>query len=521
VALGRCFLGKDEFMVARDHLHRALLAARRAGNGRYRTEAHLLIGKVDWNEGDLEGARYNWTRAGRLAEGAVEPLLLARARLQEAFILYAEGVVKEALPAYHHAIELIREVGHVKILLKAYSGLSRLLTRSGSWVATESLLEERLQLARQHNLGKAEAVALTDLAELRFLQGNVAAAANVINMALERHGKTIYARTQRILARILRARGQKTEAYEALAAGLAAASRKGALEEQVLIGIESALHRVEDGQLAEARRTLDEAEAITSLDPALNLMGRVLYVRGRIHLDDGQQREANRCFTQSLAIFQNVGDPLRTAMCHVAIAELRAQSGRAASARAHLEEAERSYAKLGAGDMLRDVQAKIASLHLEKVQPQMTQMLTLTAPLSMANVPTIALPETPTAAEPPRPCRVLVAETDEAMVKLLKNGLEVENYLVEHVQSGRDALERAIGGDYDFLIVDALLEHRSGFDVCRDLRKRALDAPVIMLGGRLGIEDKIEALQAGADDFIPKQSLVFEELLAKMEALLR
>ncbi|MEP7274523.1 MAG: response regulator, partial [Acidobacteriota bacterium] len=77
------------------------------------------------------------------------------------------------------------------------------------------------------------------------------------------------------------------------------------------------------------------------------------------------------------------------------------------------------------------------------------------------------------------------------------------------------------GSSYNLLVLDALLEHRSGFDICRELRKRKLETPVILLGARQGLEDKIEALQSGADDFLSKRNLVFEELLAKIDALLR
>ena len=73
---------------------------------------------------------------------------------------------------------------------------------------------------------------------------------------------------------------------------------------------------------------------------------------------------------------------------------------------------------------------------------------------------------------------------------------------------------------YDLLVLDTLLEHRSGFDVCRDLRKAKLGVPLILLGSRQGSEDKIEALQAGADDFLCKKGMAFEELLAKMESIL-
>ena len=118
---------------------------------------------------------------------------------------------------------------------------------------------------------------------------------------------------------------------------------------------------------------------------------------------------------------------------------------------------------------------------------------------------------------------ILLAIAQGELADLMARGLEAENYVVERVQNGKTALEMVVGKERNFslLVLDALLEFKSGFDVCRDLRKIKLDTPVILLGSRHGIEDKIEALQAGADDFLSKRNLVFEELLAKMEALLR
>jgi len=150
----------------------------------------------------------------------------------------------------------------------------------------------------------------------------------------------------------------------------------------------------------------------------------------------------------------------------------------------------------------------------------MTRTLSMTAPLSMSMLKPAVAEEARTAGGPRR---VLVAEADEALCSLLVRGLEVENYRIDTVLDGRSAIERVESqpARYDMLLLDALLEHRSGFDVCREVRKRKLEMPIVLLGGRQGVEDKIEALQAGADDFIGKRGMVFEELLAKMDALLR
>ncbi len=519
-SLGRALSSTGDLLAARDSLHRAMLVARRAGNARLRAEVHLLVGKLDWKEGDLEGARYNWMRAARLAEGSSDALLQARAQLQQAFVLYSEGKLKEAVPAYQAAIDQIEAVENVRFLLKAYSSLSRVLTHLGSWIATERLLEDRMRLARENSISKAEAIALTDLAELRLRQGNFIAAWNVIHEAIERHGPVVYARTQRILGRILWVRKRHLEAVEALEKGLASASKKGSLEEQILIGLELALIYLESGDTARAFEHLVAAESVTPLDPALGLMGRALYTRGRIQAEADQTAEANRCFTQSLSIHQTIGDPFRAAMCHAAIGALRARMDRPESARGHLEEAHEIFTRLGAAFELEQVEAELRSGELDLVEASMTRALspglTMTAPLSLSSTTTVTMIS-------PSPHRVLVGEANDDLAALLTRGLEVENYVVERARDGREAFEQATDRkeSFDLLVLDTLLEHRSGFDVCCELRKIKLEIPVILLGNRQGVEDKIEALQAGADDFIAKKDMVFEELLAKIEALLR
>ena len=385
-SLGRALLNTGDFLAARDHLHRALGAGRRAGNVRLRAEAHYLLGKVDWKEGDFEGARYNWDRATRLAEETSDAMLQGRLQMQQALILYTEGKLREAIPVYQSAIQQIESTGNIRLLLKAYSSLSRVLTRLGSWSATAKLMEERLRLAREHKLAKAEAVALTDLAELKLLQGDLPASEQAIEQSLARHGQTVYARTQRILGRLFFARRQYAQAFEALQKGLAAARERGTIEEQVLIGFELALARAENGDLTRANENLEAAEAATSLDPALNLMARSLYTRGWIYAEGRQLNEANRCFSQSLSIFQTIGDPYRTALCHEAIGALRMSQGRPESARAHLEAAQGAFAKLGSMIELRRIETRLASSALFDIQPVMTTVLTSmngTAPLSL------------------------------------------------------------------------------------------------------------------------------------------
>ena len=526
-SLGRALLNKGELLSARDHLHRAMLNSRRAGNVRWRAEAHYLLGKVDWKEGDFEGARYNWGRAARMSEESGDALLEARVQLQQALVLYTEGKLKEAIPAYQSAIERISLTGNIRLLLKAYSSLSRVLARLGSWRAMDKLLDDRLQLAQAYNLLKAEAVALTDLAELRLLRGDLIAARQSIEQAVQIHGKTIYARTQRILGRVLQASRRMPEAMEAFEKGLAAARETGAIEEQVLIGFELAVMHAETGDTLRAFQQLEAAEAATSLDPALNLMARALYTRGQIHAAANQPNEASRCFSQSLSIFQTIGDQFSTALSHAAIGELRLNQRRPESARAHLEEARTLFAKLGAMAEMRRVEARLTSGTLFDVRPAMTVTLPALGGTAQLSLSRQSLTGSLITAPLPGVQRVLVAVTSDELATILQRGLEVENFFVDRIQNGREALERALQSSgnsaqgYQLLLLDALLEYKSGFDICRELRKSKRETPIILLGGRQGVEDKIEALQAGADDFLSKRNLVFEELLAKIEALLR
>jgi tetratricopeptide (TPR) repeat protein len=528
VALGRAFLGLDDMLPARDHLHRATLIARQTGNPRVRAEAHLLLGKIDWKESDLEGARYHWARAARLAEGTTDELLKARVNLQHAFTLYSEGNLADAIPAYQEAIEQIEEIGNIRILLKAYSSLSRVLTRAGSWIATERLLERRLELARDHDLAKAEAVALTDLAELRLLQGRIRPASKVILRAVERHGTVVYARTQRILGRVLVAEGRVPDAIRALERGLEVARSKGALEEQILVGLELGAALVAHGDPEAAARAVDAAESTTTLDPALGLIARVRFIRGAIDAARGQLAEANRAFSQAMSIFSTTGDPYRVALCHREIGLLRARMGRPESGRAHLEKAREAFATLGAAADLMLAEQTLGAPPYANVEPAMTRPLSLAmrtgSQSTHASAPLASRTLSPDEPESPEaPYRVLLAVSDAVLADLLGRGLEVENYVVDRVEHGRAAFEAAASEPpiYDLLLLDALLEYSSGFDVCRDLRKRSLETPVMLLGSRAGIEDKIEALQVGADDYVFRQGFVFEEVLAKMEALLR
>ena len=116
--------------------------------------------------------------------------------------------------------------------------------------------------------------------------------------------------------------------------------------------------------------------------------------------------------------------------------------------------------------------------------------------------------------------RILLVEDEPNAARMLAKGLREEAYAVDVVGDGERALELAQLNDYDLIILDVMLPGKDGFQVCRDLRTAGSAVPVIMLTARDAVEDKVEGLDSGADDYLLKP-FEFEELLARVRALLR
>ena len=106
------------------------------------------------------------------------------------------------------------------------------------------------------------------------------------------------------------------------------------------------------------------------------------------------------------------------------------------------------------------------------------------------------------------------------MVRLISKGLRENAYAVDVAAEGAEALYLAEINDYDLIILDVMLPVVDGFEVCRTLRERGKETPVLMLTARGTVEDRIEGLDSGADDYLTKP-FSFRELLARMRALLR
>ena len=116
--------------------------------------------------------------------------------------------------------------------------------------------------------------------------------------------------------------------------------------------------------------------------------------------------------------------------------------------------------------------------------------------------------------------RLLVVEDDPAAAAVVVKGLREHAYAVDLAADGRTALEHALVNEYDLIVLDVLLPGIDGLEVCRRLRERRVAVPILMLTARGGVEQRVEGLDAGADDYLPKP-FHFPELLARVRALLR
>jgi DNA-binding response OmpR family regulator len=116
--------------------------------------------------------------------------------------------------------------------------------------------------------------------------------------------------------------------------------------------------------------------------------------------------------------------------------------------------------------------------------------------------------------------RILVVEDEERLARLISRVLAEEGYAVETEANGRQALIKALAGEYDLMIVDWMLPEMSGVQMVKRLRAAEVGTPAIMLTARDQIEDRVEGLDAGANDYLPKP-FAFPELLARIRALTR
>ena len=115
---------------------------------------------------------------------------------------------------------------------------------------------------------------------------------------------------------------------------------------------------------------------------------------------------------------------------------------------------------------------------------------------------------------------ILIAEDEPRISSFVRRGLESAGFVAEVVETGDDALDRALSGDVDLLLLDVGLPGLDGFEVLRHLRGQGSSLPVIMLTARSSTRDTVDGLNAGANDYVPKP-FKFDELLARVRSRLR
>lgn len=116
--------------------------------------------------------------------------------------------------------------------------------------------------------------------------------------------------------------------------------------------------------------------------------------------------------------------------------------------------------------------------------------------------------------------RILIAEDEPRIAAFLEKGLRANGFTITVANDGRDALQKALGNEFDLLILDLNLPHQDGFQVLQALRGQGEKMPIIILTARDDLEDKVAGLEEGADDYVTKP-FRFAELLARVRARLR
>lgn len=116
--------------------------------------------------------------------------------------------------------------------------------------------------------------------------------------------------------------------------------------------------------------------------------------------------------------------------------------------------------------------------------------------------------------------RVLIVEDERKVAQFLKKGFQAESYSADIAADGELGLRMALSSSYDVIILDIMLPKKNGLEVLRELRSGGVKTPILMLSVRADVENRIEGLNLGADDYLPKP-FAFSEVLARVRALIR
>ena len=114
--------------------------------------------------------------------------------------------------------------------------------------------------------------------------------------------------------------------------------------------------------------------------------------------------------------------------------------------------------------------------------------------------------------------KILIVEDEHKIANLIKQGLEQEKHTVDVSYDGENGFDLASDGNYDLIILDRLLPKMDGILICKNLREKGNNTPILMLTAKVQVKDRVEGLNSGADDYLTKP-FAFEELLARIKAL--
>ena len=115
---------------------------------------------------------------------------------------------------------------------------------------------------------------------------------------------------------------------------------------------------------------------------------------------------------------------------------------------------------------------------------------------------------------------ILIIEDEKKLVEIMKKALRTERYAFDVAYDGEEGYEKALKGNYGLIILDLSLPKKDGMDVCKELRAKLISTPIIMLTARGVIGNRVDGLDAGADDYLLKP-FSLDELFARIRAVLR
>lgn len=116
--------------------------------------------------------------------------------------------------------------------------------------------------------------------------------------------------------------------------------------------------------------------------------------------------------------------------------------------------------------------------------------------------------------------KILIVEDEQALLEQLKRSFENNRYIVDTASDGDEALDKLFNSSFDIVLLDIMLPKRDGLSVLKEIRRAGIKTPVLMLTARKSVEEKVEALDLGADDYLAKP-FSLDELMARVRAILR